>query len=524
MMNLRLPALLVATTLIAGARAVLGKASDSGEYPTDAIPGLHSPSHDFGSCPLYGCVFLPRDVAFDTEAREALQIVRNMRPETSASTVTEISEISDADGLDGNDSAQVEGDDEDAGAALRSLQSSGNSDAATLTLIGYKGGKIGDQINQDRAFVVSSYLADGGGGGGVNPQEGLAVAEASGGTLVGKAAALLGVFDGHAKLGELVSQYATSELPVLLAERLNPLLSPEADVVGEDEAARVDAIKSALFETFLEVDRTAPADNGGGCTASVVLQLEDEIYVANAGDSRSFIVAYARPRDDVDGDGIDDEVMEGEVRIIYATREDKPHLPEERERVEKMGGTVKIPPPERLAAGASSRVMYVDKKRGHQYGLAMSRSIGDWDAGQLGVVPDPIVERISLSEIIASIMKDGDKGADGPCFAEVEVRNDGKTTGIGQAVPCKSSNLGEYAEVSVFAVSATDGLLDYVQPEDIVQHIALALYDENGPHLLTACEDLVITAAQGWHNKNQGRYRDDIAIAVSKLSIPMSKT
>ena len=71
-------------------------------------------------------------------------------------------------------------------------------------------------------------------------------------------------------------------------------------------------------------------------------------------------------------------------------------------------------------------------------------------------------------------------------------------------------------DIEVFAVSATDGLLDYVSVEIIAEHVAKGLYATDGPHLINACEDLIGHAARGWSEK--GRYRDDIAIAVSRLT------
>ena len=74
-------------------------------------------------------------------------------------------------------------------------------------------------------------------------------------------------------------------------------------------------------------------------------------------------------------------------------------------------------------------------------------------------------------------------------------------------------------DVQVFAVSATDGLLDFMEIDDIAQTVAKSLYVDNAPHPLSACESLITTAATSWHQAKEGRYRDDIAIAVSKLTI-----
>ena len=81
-----------------------------------------------------------------------------------------------------------------------------------------------------------------------------------------------------------------------------------------------------LNELFIELDASSPAEPSGGCTASIVLQIGTTIYIANAGDSRSFVAVH-----------ITDPISKTETtQIIYGTREDKPHLSFERLRVEAM--------------------------------------------------------------------------------------------------------------------------------------------------------------------------------------------
>jgi len=388
-----------------------------------------------GKCPPYGCPLLPRDMYFDEEAQKALKAIRmiNRQP---------------------YDDADVEIDLDASNQALELLKSVGGKDQATLTLIGYKGGNLHDQVNQDRAFVISPYH--------IQEPEGKETRKSS-------SKLLMGVFDGHAKLGELVSEYSVKTLPKLLSDKLEKLLA-EADT--DSQHAR-EEIQKALIETFIEVDKTAPAEKSGGCTASIVLQLGKYAYVANAGDSRSLIATYNKST--------------SEVKIVYISREDKPDLPEERNRVESMGGQVYIPPPERIRAGASSRVLYIDPETGGTNGLAMSRSIGDWAAGAKGVIPDPTVDAIDIEQLV--------KGG-AACAAKVDAR-----TG------------------ATFAVSATDGLLDFMDINDIAKTVAMSLYMDDSPHPLSACESLITTAASAWWQAKNGKYRDDIAIAVSKLSL-----
>eukprot|EP00978_Attheya_sp_CCMP212_P022499 scaffold67194_cov54-Attheya_sp.AAC.3 len=134
---------------------------------------------------------------------------------------------------------------------------------------------------------------------------------------------LLGVFDGHADRGELVSEFVKNELPRLLHSKLSA-----AGVDLQMEAH----VQQALVETFVELDGLVPADPSGGCTCSVILQLNHKVYVANAGDSVSFVAAVTTTKSSSSSSS---EATTTE--IIYQSRDDKPHLPEERRRIEEMG-------------------------------------------------------------------------------------------------------------------------------------------------------------------------------------------
>merc|ERR1739844_814644 len=98
-----------------------------------------------------------------------------------------------------------------------------------------------------------------------------------------------------------------------------------------------------------------------------------------------------------------------------------------------------------------------------------------------------------------------------------------KGSSTGAIEECKDSLTSSQdtigGDVEVFAVSATDGLLDFIPVEEIAKTVANSLYVKEGPHPLSACESLITTAASAWWKAKNGRYRDDIAIAVSKLSL-----
>ena len=167
-------------------------------------------------------------------------------------------------------------------------------------------------------------------------------------------------------------------------------------------------------------------------------------------------------------------------------------------------------------------------------GLAMSRSIGDWDAGSVGVIPDPLVDVLDIQEVKTKVLEhlNSAEGGFEACLGGMEAMEIDPASGD---IQTKNKQCIEYSEkdIKVFAFSATDGLLDYVPSNIIAKHVARGLYntgindeddDSNDAsripkttHPLTSCEDLICAAAQGWQDDKGGRYRDDIAIAVADL-------
>lgn len=160
-------------------------------------------------------------------------------------------------------------------------------------------------------------------------------------------------------------------------------------------------------------------------------------------------------------------------------------------------------------------MVYQDPASGAPTGLAMSRSIGDWEAGKRGVIPDPIVDVLDLNHLVTAALT-GTHGKE-QCFMVDE-------QGEIDEAACTSAELealmAEEDDVHVFAVSASDGLMDFLEASEIAKILAPSLFLETGSHPVTACELLIFAAANAWQDAKQGRYRDDIAIAVSTLRRP----
>lgn len=69
-------------------------------------------------------------------------------------------------------------------------------------------------------------------------------------------------------------------------------------------------------------------------------------------------------------------------------------------------------------------------------------------------------------------------------------------------------------DIHIFATSISDGMMDYLSPENVGKTLATAFFDKDSnlhPH--SAAESLIIDAARGWEEEFRGGYRDDIAIA-----------
>ena len=361
-------------------------------------------------------MILPKDLIGDKEAVEALTKLRS-------------------------------GEDKDVQAAKGALESAGTELAGGLTLTGNKGAqKQSKQVNQDRAMILSPFFIDG----------------SSGSSIFDGNKRLLLLGDGHNQFGEAVSTFLCDELPTILADKLN-------DVQGRTSALSEDEVlgeaMEAIADAFEDVDmkgRLALAPPSGGTTATLVLQLGKYAFVANCGDSTSLFATYNR--------------ITRATEIIYTTREDKPELEDEKQRIEEAGGSVMMPEDE--SSGEVARVVGVDENGNFFGGIATSRSIGDWEfSDELGITPQPnAVDGVDLSDIVAA------------------------------------------GELEVFAVCCCDGVTDALDLKDVASTIARGLYDAEGPHLMTSLEHLLNKAKHKWDEDTGGSYRDDMTIIACALT------
>jgi serine/threonine protein phosphatase PrpC len=249
------------------------------------------------------------------------------------------------------------------------------------------------------------------------------------------------VFDGHGVEGHIVAEYVVQEFPRRLAEKLN-----QRPCCASDEW-----IIQQLKDTFVEVDKTAPQNAWrGGCTGTVTLRMGHKLFVANAGDSRTILGDYK-------GSG-------KEVNISYTSRSDKPNLPDERARIEGLGGKIHIPAKNPFL----SRVVVFSKAATppEPIGLAMSRSIGDWEWKLVGVTAEPLVDIFDLSN-----------------------------------------------QTHSFLVAASDGLWDLRRPQFFAKQFGESFYG-GGRNPMVACVETILQVSP----QKKEWYRDDITVIVIRTS------
>ncbi len=205
---------------------------------------------------------------------------------------------------------------------------------------------------------------------------------------------VFGVFDGHGMHGHFVSNLIKlffsdyfSRIDLFLSkekissvnqgQRLNKLtynynnILKEETVLEKLKEKSYFLIKNSFSLAESTLSQSKYETSFSGATSVVVIILDDKIICANAGDSRAILIVDSQEHDD--------------NKIIALSRDHKPELKEESARISKSGGRV-----DRYTEnGIKSGPFRVWLKNENFPGLAMSRSIGDFVAGSVGVICEP---------------------------------------------------------------------------------------------------------------------------------------
>lgn len=214
---------------------------------------------------------------------------------------------------------------------------------------------------------------------------------------------VFGVFDGHGMHGHFVSNliklffadyYSKAELFINIKEKIvqaesyhkrsvsnihggknnqlnyNYLGIREDKIYEKLKEKNYQIIKSSFFQAENALSQSKYETNFSGATSVVVIIIDDKIICANAGDSRAILVV----EDESDGS-----------KVIPLSRDHKPEIKEESQRIIRCGGRV-----DKFSENGIKSGPYRVWLRNENFpGLAMSRSVGDFVAESVGVICDP---------------------------------------------------------------------------------------------------------------------------------------
>ena len=196
---------------------------------------------------------------------------------------------------------------------------------------------------------------------------------------------MFGVLDGHGPHGHFVSkfcrEYFIRKMNSFAMNCKNNNISNPDDIYEQLKKTKFDFLIKAFHEADIEMTKQNQFEyNWSGTTCNLVLQLNKHLICASVGDSRGILV-YDN----------DNKTNQG---IFPLSHDHKPDLSNELQRILKNGGMV-----DRLTDQEGNKV---GPNRVFKYGLtypglAMSRSLGDFQAKECGVITEPQITEFKLN-------------------------------------------------------------------------------------------------------------------------------
>ncbi len=252
---------------------------------------------------------------------------------------------------------------------------------------------------------------------------------------------IFSVMDGHGVNGHLVSRFVTKYFTSFFKnnKKMNASNNSEEAICYRLKKNNYDILKKAFRHAERDIGKNSDIDaNFSGTTCVMVFQVGEKLICANVGDSRAILV-------------------KGEDNIIPLSIDQKPDDPEESQRIIENGGEIS----QFEEDGEKSGPFRVWKKGEVYPGIAMSRSIGDFIASTLGVIPEPK-------------------------FIENKVDKDTK-----------------------FIVIASDGVWEFLDNKAVVD-IVMPFYKKNDPD--GACKTLIKISTDWWNKEDI--VVDDITVVI----------
>jgi len=178
----------------------------------------------------------------------------------------------------------------------------------------------------------------------------------------------VGVVDGHGLQGKEVSNF--------LRNKLGPKIW---QATSNDKCHITDTLMKKFSETAEELRHSGIEVAESGSTAITAMKKGHDLYVANVGDSRCVLAR---------------EGESGRLEAFAMSDDHKPDRKDEKERILKARGAVE---PIRAFNGRYVGPARVWTKKQVAGGLAVSRAFGDVAMAQAGVVPEPEIQKQTLT-------------------------------------------------------------------------------------------------------------------------------
>jgi len=250
----------------------------------------------------------------------------------------------------------------------------------------------------------------------------------------------MGVCDGHGYYGHEVSGYIKENLPMDLNHALK---QKNLDLLKDD-------LSSTIKECFVQENQNLLNNHQidsdlSGTTCISVIYTPQKLIIANIGDSRCVLGKYDK--------------KENKYVSENLSRDHKPTIPEEAERILKMGGRIR---PMLDEDGEFIGPLRVYMKEKEMPGLAMTRSFGDYFGSTAGTISEP--------EVTEHTLKEEDK----------------------------------------FIIIASDGLYEFIESEEVVKFVG-EFYKKND--IVGCCEFLYKESYRRWIDEEEDTV-DDITIIV----------
>ena len=196
---------------------------------------------------------------------------------------------------------------------------------------------------------------------------------------------IFGVLDGHGVNGHYVSKFVSDYLIKEIINNIEMSKIKHLDKIYEHfKKSNFELLINIFLKTDLILGKQTFDVNFSGTTCVLVIQIGRNLICANVGDSRAILIY----------DKNNDNSLKS-ADIFELSHDCKPDIPSEKERIIRLGGTVDQMLDFNGMRAGPQRVWAKNK---NYPGLAMSRSLGDYQGKKCGIIPIPDIIEYKLDE------------------------------------------------------------------------------------------------------------------------------